>query len=394
MGSTVVVLIVLTLVAVLTVAGLALRSWLQRWQDEVVANHREATDAAVRALQAERAASVSTAVDAVLAVAADKFGDQLNLGAEQLDRRTDQIGSQLKGMNEQLNRVNELVATLQKERAQQHGQLVSGLEEQTRRSAELASTTQSLREALSSPKARGQWGERMAEDVLRLAGMSEGINYRKQSAVAGGTIPDFTFLLPNGWTIHMDVKFPLDNYLKMLSAAAETDKAAHAAAFGRDVRDRIKELGTRGYIERGETLEYVLAFIPNEAVYSFVHEQNPALVDEALRQRVVLCSPFTLFAVLAVIRQWVDSVALERTSDEILTVLAGFSQQWDKFSDVIDGLGKKLETTTKAYEDLAGPRRRQLQRSLDRVDELRSRAGLDGAPFDAAEPAPLRAVGG
>jgi DNA recombination protein RmuC len=390
MAPTVVVLLLLVVIAVLAVSAFALRSWLLRWQEEVVSRQAEATDAAVRALQAERAASLNSTVDAVLAVAADKLGGQMHLGAEQLDRRNEVIGTQLQGMNDQLNRVNELVATLQKERAQQHGQLVSGLEEQTRRSAELASTTQSLREALSSPKARGQWGERMAEDVLRLAGMVEGINYRKQSALAGGTIPDFTFLLPNGWTIHMDVKFPLDNYLKMLSATGEADKTAHAAAFGRDVRDRIKELGTRGYVARGETLEYVLAFIPNEAVYSFVHEQNPALVDEALRQRVVLCSPFTLFAVLAVIRQWVESVALERTSDEILTVLAGFTAQWDKFSDTIDTLGKRLETTTKAYEDLAGPRRRQLQRSLDRVDELRSRAGLD----EAVEPAPLRAVGG
>ena len=105
---------------------------------------------------------------------------------------------------------------------------------------------------------------------------------------------------------------------------------------------------------------------------------------------MVLCSPFTLFAVLAVIRQSVEYVALERTSDEILTVLSGFSQQWEKFSDAVDGLGKKLETTSKAYEELAGPRRRQLQRSLDKVDDLRSRAGLDG---DGELAPALRAVG-
>ena len=58
-------------------------------------------------------------------------------------------------------------------------------------------TTQGLREALSSTKARGQWGERMAEDVLQLAGFVEGIQYRKQVSVDGGSgIPDFTFLLP------------------------------------------------------------------------------------------------------------------------------------------------------------------------------------------------------
>ena len=185
--------------------------------------------------------------------------------------------------------------------------------------------------ALSSPKARGQWGERMAEDVLRLAGLVEGVNYRKQTAIPGGTIPDFTFLLPWRALPAHGCEVPR----RQLPAHAGRHRTTpsgtrHGTAFGRDVRDRIRELSGRGYIEPGQTLDFVLAFIPNEAVYGFIHEQDPALVDDALRQRVVLCSPFTLFAVLAVIRQSVEHAALERTSDEILSVLGGFSQQWDK----------------------------------------------------------------
>ena len=103
---------------------------------------------------------------------------------------------------------------------------------------------------------------------------------------------------------------------------------------------------------------------------------------------------------LAVIRQSVEQLALERTSDEILVVLGGFTQQWEKFSDSLDGLGRKLETTAKAYEELSGTRRRQLQRSLDKVEDLRSRAGLDAEGVEATPPAewasrpvsPLRAV--
>ena len=44
-----------------------------------------------------------------------------------------------------------------------------------------------LRKILASPKPRGQWGERMADDVLRLAGLREHVNYRKQKAVEGGS---------------------------------------------------------------------------------------------------------------------------------------------------------------------------------------------------------------
>ncbi len=386
-----VVLFVVLLAAVGLVVGvLALQRWMHRWQQELAVLQREAAEVAVRSAQVDRERQMAATVDAVVAVASDKLGSQLQLGTQHVDLRNSAIDGQLTGMTEELRRVNDLVVNLQKERAEQHGQLVSGLAEHARQSAELAVSAQSLRDALSSPKARGQWGERMAEDVLRLAGLVEGVNYRKQVAISAGTIPDFTFMLPNGWKLHMDVKFPIDNYLRMLNTAVDGERAAYATQFGRDVRARIKELGSRGYIERGETLDYVLAFIPNEAVYSFVHEQDPALVDDALRQKVVLCSPFTLFAVLAVIRQSVEYVALERTSDEILTVLSGFSQQWEKFSDAVDGLGKKLETTSKAYEELAGPRRRQLQRSLDKVDDLRSRAGLDG---DGELAPALRAVG-
>ncbi|MEZ5232250.1 MAG: DNA recombination protein RmuC [Acidimicrobiales bacterium] len=377
--------LVFVLVLVAAVAALAVQAWLRRWQAQLVHQQRAATESALAAARADRAEQVAATVDTVVAVASDKLGAQLQLGTQHVELRNGAIEERLAGMSAELRRVNDLVATLQKERAEQHGQLLNGLQEQARQSAALARSAQDLHHALASPKARGQWGERMAEDVLRLAGLVEGVNYRKQVAIAGGTIPDFTFLLPNGWSLHMDVKFPVDNYLRMLGAGSEAERAACATAFGRDVRNRIKELHGRNYVQRGETVDYVLAFIPNEAVYGFIHEQDPALVDDALRQKVVLCSPFTLFAVLAVVRQSVEHVALERTSDEILRVLGGFSEQWEKFSESLDGLGRKLDTAHRAYEDLAGTRRRQLQRHLDKVDHLRTRSGLDEL---GAEPAP------
>ncbi len=394
--SLVVVIVVVLLVglAALVFAG---QGWLRRWQLDLARQQGALADAALSSLRGEQSQQLSGTVDAVVSVASERLGSHLALGTQQVELRHQHMDTQLASMTGELRRVNDLVVSLQKERAEQHGQLVNGLQEHARRSAELAQSAQDLRHALSSPKARGQWGERMAEDVLRLAGLVEGVSYRKQVAIAGGTIPDFTFLLPNGWKLHMDVKFPIDNYLRMLNAEGETDRTGFATTFGRDVRARIKELGGRGYIERGETLDYVLAFIPNEAVYGFIHEQDPGLVDDALRQRVVLCSPFTLFAVLAVIRQSVEQLALERTSDEILQVLGGFNQQWERFSESVDGLGRKLDTAHKAFDDLAGTRRKQLQKTIDKVEDLRTRSGLGvEGELDQSEPVvpALRAVAG
>ena len=136
--------------------------------------------------------------------------------------------------------------------------------------------------------------------------------------------------------MHMDVKFPLDNFLRVREASTDAERATFTKAFLKDVRQRVKEISTRSYAESDETLDSVLLFIPNEGIYSFIHEHDTQLVDVALSQNVVLCSPFTLFSVLAVIRQAVDAFLVERTSDHILECLAGFGAQWGKFSDAVD----------------------------------------------------------
>ena len=191
----------------------------------------------------------------------------------------------------------------------------------------------------------------MAEDVLRAAGMREGINYRKQRAIEGGTRPDFTFLLPDDQHLHMDVKFPVDNYLRALEAPSEAEAVMRRDRFLKDVRDRVKELNGRGYTATDATVGYLLLFIPNVSVYGFIHEHDASLLDDALVQKVVLCSPTTLFAVLGVVRQAMDTFAVERKTGEILDALAGFGAQWSKFSEQVDKV-EHLGTLGNSFNDL------------------------------------------
>ena len=253
------------------------------------------------------------------------------------------------------------------------------------------------REALSSTKARGQWGERMAEDVLQLAGFVENVNYRKQRALEGGTgIPDFTFFLPNQLLLHMDVKFPLDNYLRYCEAGSDLDRKRHRDDFLKDVRARVRELSARDYVDAGGgTVDFVLLFIPNEQLYAFIHEQDDAILDEALRQGVVFCSPLTLFVVLALIRQMVENFRLARTSNEILGLLGHFLDQWGKFKTQMDKVGQRIEAASKEYTTLSGTRAKALERPLLKIDALRSpNAELpepDADPEDEQTPLALEA---
>ena len=282
-------------------------------------------------------------------------------------------------MRSELDKVTALVREFESGRGAKIEELSGALAAQRAGIAELASTAQGLREALASSKTRGQWGERMAEDVLRMAGFVEGVQYRKQKAVAQGTgIPDFTFLLPQDSILYMDVKFPLDNYVRYVNAESELEQARFRDDFLRDVRAKVKELAQRRYPSGSEaSVDCVLLFIPNEQLYAFVQEHAATLLDDALRDRIVMCSPLTLFAVLAVVRQAVESFRTERTASEILEVLGSFRKQWDAFSAKMDALGRSLTTTTRAFDELAGARTRQLERQLDRIEDLQRHHALD-----------------
>ena len=260
-------------------------------------------------------------------------------------------------MRSELDKVTALVREFESGRGAKIEELSGALAAQRAGIAELASTAEGLREALASSKTRGQWGERMAEDVLRLAGFVEGVQYRKQKAVAQGTgIPDFTFLLPQDAILYMDVKFPLDNYVRYVNAESELDQARFRDDFLKDVKAKVKELAQREYPSGSESsVDCVLLFIPNEQLYAFVQEHATTLLDDALRHRIVMCSPLTLFAVLAVVRQAVESFRMERTASEILEVLGTFRNQWDAFSTKMDALGRNLTTTTRRSTSSPGP---------------------------------------
>jgi DNA recombination protein RmuC len=337
---------------------------------------------------AERDEAVKAAIDHLVRMNEQMLAAERRLGTQDLEGKKSLIDHELVGMRGDLQQLTALVHDIEKERREHVGELTSQLREAGRNTQVLAETTQSLREALSSTTARGQWGERMADDVLRLAGFVDGVNYRRRQAIAGtgagsGRIPDYTFLLPQGLSLHMDVKFPLNSYLKYLDATSDVERERWRKEFLKDVRLRLKEVTSRDYDAGADTVDCVLLFIPNEAVYAFIQEQDRTILDDALRDKVVFCSPLTLFAVLAVVRQAVDNFRLSQTTQEILSLLQGFEKQWSKFVDQMDKVGRSLKTASSAFDELEGTRKRQLERELDKIDAVRRQQQLDASDDDA-----------
>ncbi len=305
---------------------------------------------------------------------------QSQVGAKDLESKKALIDQVLEQMSSRLEGVKTLVQGLDKDRAQKFGELAKQLQLTSEQTRELSRTTNLLHKALAGGKARGQWGERMAEDVLRLAGFVENINYVKQKTISSArTRPDFTFNLPHGLKVNMDVKFPLDNYMRYLETESATDRERFKNAFLSDVKKQSNELVGREYINPEQnTVDYVLMFIPNEQVYAFIQEQDSSIMDQAMAKRVIFCSPLTLFAILAVIRQAVDNFSLEQTSNEMLTLLGQFYKQWELFKDSLETMGKRIAGAQEEFERLSTTRTRQLERPLEKLEQLRNERGSGG----------------
>lgn len=407
MFSMTAVVVLLVVVAALA-AGAALAMAMSRRTARPQADPAEASAAQAiaieRALQTamasmqvqagrERDEAVKSALIQVTLMGREQLGAETAAASADLDAKKNLIESRLAQVQSDvrvdLDRLSTLVGQLGEATSERFGQVDQSLRVHAEITQHLTSTTQSLREALASPNNRGQWGERMAEDILRAAGFIENKQYRKRTAVAGSGqgIPDFTFMMPKGQVLFMDVKFPMAAYLRFLDANTEAEKSTHRATFLRDVRMRVRELARREYAASDDrpAVDNVLLFVPNETLSAFIHETDPELIDEAMRQNVVICSPLTLFAFLGIIRQAFDNYVMEQTSQEMMQLLGKFAQQWTKYTDSIDKVKRQFDTVSKSFDELATTRRRALERPLKDLEALRLDRGVavDGELFAA-----------
>jgi DNA recombination protein RmuC len=307
-------------------------------------------------------------------LADSQFSQKVQIAESALEQKKALIDKGLLAIATQLEQSQKLIIDLERDRAQKFGLLSQQLQHTAEQTSKLRDTTEQLRNLLNNTKTRGQWGERMAEDVLTLIGMSEGINYVKQKGTTAQSRPDFTFLLPQSLKINMDVKFPLDNYLRFMENSENNEKTKYKEQFLRDVKQRVREVTSREYINpEDNTLDYVLVFIPNESIYTFILENNTAIIDEALKNKVVLCSPLSLYAILAIIRQATQNFNFEKRTSDILSVMSNFEKEWQKFSDSFEKIGKKIDEAHDEFQQLNGVRRKQLDKNLDKINELRSK---------------------
>jgi len=318
---------------------------------------KEELENAFKALASDVAKSNS---EEFLKLANDKFKNLKNQSDDDLEQKKKLIDQNLDQMSKKLDNIQ-----------RQSTELNTSLTQNKDETEKLRDTTIQLREILSSSQKRGQWGERMVEDILDFLGLMENVNYKKQLTINSGERPDFTFMLPKNKKINMDVKFPLSHYEKYIDSKDEGIMNKEKKEFLSDVKNHIKTISNRNYIDPASgTLDYVLMFIPNESIYSFINKEDYTLIDFGLKNKVLLCSPLTLYAILALINQATRNFAMEQKAAEVMTLMDAFKIQWNKYIDVMDKIGRSIQSMQNDYDQLVTTRKKQLEKPLKKIDEI------------------------
>ena len=260
---------------------------------------------------------------------------------------------------------------------------ITGVDQQTR----------NLISVLNNNQSRGQWAEFQVEDLLEIMDYKDGIHFQTQKRMSSGTIPDFTFYLPENKTINMDSKFPLTIYMEIAKLNRDLENETLDEIARRDILESIKnknkeflykaiktkidETSSReGYISSDEgTVDFVLMYIPLENLYHFllsseIGANKIPVIQYAFSKKVILVSPQTLMAYLETIRHSMKLFSLQTDTKNILTTHEKVKDELRKFIDSFDDVTKRLDQTVKSFDALKTTRVNKLEKSFEDLDSV------------------------
>jgi DNA recombination protein RmuC len=327
----------------------------------------------------------------ILAVAVIAFGVMsfliVRLFKEERQRMLEQLDSKKEVINESLkyskDSIKELVEKInyelektksqlnesEKERVGEFSALKTILEEHKLITGELKQSTDNLKNILSNNQMRGAFGEEIADNLLKSIGFVEGENYIANSAQdTSANRPDFTVFLPDKTKINIDVKFPLQSLIRHIEAEDKLNKDRYLKEFAQDVKQKIKDVCNREYINPEEkTVDFVILFVPNEMIFSFIHDNLPDVWNEAMAKKVILAGPFSFTAILRMVFQSYKNFMYQENLYEIIKLIKMFESEYHKYNEELDTLGTRLKSASDQYEKVAVTRTKKLSGIVEKI---------------------------
>lgn len=347
------------------------------WTEKTDQRLREAFDAlAAKALHSNSESFVRQTRDQLDGILKQMKGDW-STQKEQMTVLVQPVERSLKALDEQVRQLEQKREGAYRSIEQQLGDLKTA-------HRELRDVTGNLKTALTtSSRTRGQWGELQLRRIVEMTGMTSHVDFEEQHQ-AGDQRPDMIIRLPNGGVLPVDAKTPLENYLRAAEARDEAERLVHLRAQAAAMRSHVMTLGRKEYWKQFEhTPEVVVMFVPSEACLSASFDEDPGLMEDGLRQQVLLATPVTLYGLLKAVAYGWQQQTMAENAREIAAEGRELCDRLAKFLEHLGRTGRNLDAAVKSFNEAVGSAESRLLPSARRLREL----GAGGA-----EPPPLEPI--
>jgi len=312
--------------------------------------------------------------DFFLKLAQEKL-KQFQIHAEKdMDTREKSVKNMIDPIKEALQKTEHQIREIEKDRKESYGSLTRHLETLTETQQLLQSETRNLVQALRRPEVRGQWGEITLKRLAELSGMVEHCDFFEQEHTEteqGAIRPDMIVRLPAGREIVVDVKTPLDAYLSAIEAKDDETRNQHLDLHLRNVRNRVRELASKSYWSQfKQSPDFVVLFIPGDQFLSAALERDHSLLEDALKQHVILATPTSLVALLRAVAYGWRQETLSENADKIRQLGEDLYKRLATFGEHLAKLGKNLGSSVDTFNKTVGSLERQVIPGAKKLHDL------------------------
>jgi DNA recombination protein RmuC len=318
-----------------------------------------------------------------LRLAREALGRDQAIAAGSLKERETAIAQLIEPLRAALERTEQQTQALERERRDAYAALRTQIETLASGQSQLQRETRNLVTALRRPEVRGRWGELTLRRLVELAGLSEHCDFTEQLHLFGqeGALrPDLVVHMPDARDLVVDVKTPLDAYLEALEAPTDEQRQHALKKHAQQVETRIRQLASKAYWAQFEhSPEFAVLFLPGDQFLTAALAERPELLEDALKQGVIIATPSTLIALLKTVAYGWRQTAVAQNAAVIRELGQELYRRLGAFTGHLERLGSRLGGAVDAYNSAVGSLERQVLPQARRFPEL-------GVTADAALP--------